>query len=103
VAASIFASSTGGEIQPAFRFEPETIKLAPREQMLVRMSVQISKRFRPNVAYRGEVTIPDLPGTRVPVVLRRCLPPSVSSTGRSARKVRRDSSLAKKRRIKNSV
>jgi hypothetical protein len=33
--------------------------------------VLIGESLRPNVNYRGEVSVPDLPGTRLPVVLRR--------------------------------
>jgi hypothetical protein len=71
IVSSVFTDPAGKEMQPKFRFEPRTIRLAPKEQVLIRMGVLIGESLRPNVNYRGEVSVPDLPGTRIPVVLRR--------------------------------
>jgi hypothetical protein len=101
VTASTFTAPNGKKTQPIFRFEPRTLRLGPREQMLVRMSVQIDKSLRPNVPYRGEVIVPDLPGTRLPVVLRRSL--SSPPRDRSKRRVRQSQSLQKKRKNKESA
>jgi hypothetical protein len=68
---SALADSAGREVHPPLKFEPEVIKLEPKEQVLVRIIVAIDESFEPDVRYRGQISVPDLPGTRVPLVLRR--------------------------------
>ncbi len=66
-----FADSEGREVQPDLSFDPDVITLEPGEQMLVRVAAAIDEAFEPDVAYRGEVSVPGPVGTRVPLVLRR--------------------------------
>jgi hypothetical protein len=78
VVSSVFTDPAGKRMQPKLQFEPRTIRLAPKERVLIHMGVSIGESLRPNVNYRGEVSVPDLPGTRIPVVLRRTGSASVS-------------------------
>jgi hypothetical protein len=94
---SAFTNPAGRKVKPDFQFEPKTIRLAPKEQMVVRMTVPIGKALEPNVGYRGEVIVPDLPGTRLPVVLRRCIGAVRPSRTRSEKGVRENNTQAKQR------
>lgn len=69
-----FLDATGREVETALRFEPEVATLEPGEQLLVQVSAEVSGDLDPGVDYRGEIHVPDLAGTRVPVVLRRVAP-----------------------------
>lgn len=71
VVASPFADASGRTIQPAMKFDPESIVLRSGEQLLVRVMALIEETLEPEVRYLGQFTIPGLTGTRVPVVLRR--------------------------------
>lgn len=71
VTASTFAADNGHTVQPAFIFDPEMITLASGEQLLVRVVTVIDDSLVPEVRYRGEFTVPQLAGTRIPIVLRR--------------------------------
>jgi hypothetical protein len=70
VLASAFRSETGREIGPELEFDPEIVTLAPGEQMLVRVSATIDESFEPDVSYRGELSVPGIAGTPIPLVLR---------------------------------
>jgi hypothetical protein len=61
----------GRAAQVALAFEPETLDLGPGEQTLVQVSVGVDDSLREEVDYRGELHVPALPGTRVPIVVRR--------------------------------
>jgi len=99
---SAFTDPAGRKVKPDFQFEPKTIRLAPKEQMVVRMTVPIGKALQPNVGYRGEVIVPDLPGTRLPVVLRRCTDVVRPSRARSKKSVRKNNAQTKQRQSKHS-
>lgn len=71
VVASPFADSGGRTVQPSMAFEPETVTLGPGEQALVRVAAVIDETLEPEARYLGQFTIPELAGTRIPVVLRR--------------------------------
>ena len=71
ITASAFRSEGGREVSPMLVFEPEIITLSPGEQMLVRVSVTIDEALEPQVGYRGELSVPGVAGSRVPLVLRR--------------------------------
>lgn len=71
VAPSAFFDESHNEVRPAFSFDPESVTLRPGEQVLVRVRVQIDNSFAPDVRYQGYLNIPELTGTRVPMVLRR--------------------------------
>jgi hypothetical protein len=59
------------EGQATFVFNPSVITLRPGEQMLVRVSAVIDPSLEPGARYRGELSIPELGGTRVPLIVRR--------------------------------
>jgi hypothetical protein len=61
----------GQDVHPELGFEPERVTLEPGEQMVVQAAVKIDRSLRTGVDYRGEVSVPGLPGTRVPIVVRR--------------------------------
>jgi len=71
VAASGFVSDDGREVVPPLTFDPELVILDPGEQLLVQVSTTIGEDLEPDVGYRGELTVPGLTGTSVPIVLRR--------------------------------
>lgn len=71
IAVSLVADPSGREVHPPIRLEPEMITLEPQEQILVRVLAGIDESLAPGIDYRAEINIPDLPGTRVPLVLRR--------------------------------
>ena len=73
VVASAFFAENGHEVRPVMLFDPETIALRSGEQSLVRVSTVIDETLDPEVRYSGHFTIPELVGTRIPVVLRRGL------------------------------
>jgi hypothetical protein len=82
VQASAFADESGNEIEPRLAFDPGLINLEPREQVLVRVVADIDKALKPGVTYRGELKIPELAGSPVPVALRRRPAPRNRSRGR---------------------
>jgi hypothetical protein len=71
IAPSAFRAEDGREVAPKLALEPEAVTLAPGEQMLVRVTAMIDGSYEPDVGYRGELTVPGIAGTRVPLVLRR--------------------------------
>jgi hypothetical protein len=75
VDAAIVASSlldpNGASHELTFVFDPPTISLDPREQVLVRVSALLPETLQPAIAYSGSISIPELKGTSVPVIVRR--------------------------------
>ncbi|HEY1365944.1 MAG TPA: hypothetical protein VGF23_02480 [Gaiellaceae bacterium] len=65
------ADPEGRAARVGLAFEPETLDLGPGEQTLVQVSVAVDEGLREEVDYRGELHVPALPGTRVPIVVRR--------------------------------
>jgi hypothetical protein len=74
VSASTFADDRGRETQPALRFDPEVVSLEPGEQMLVRVIATMGDDLEPGTGYRGELTVPGLSGSPIPIVVRRRAP-----------------------------
>jgi hypothetical protein len=70
---SVFVDASHNEVKPEFAFDPEAVTLRPGEQILVRVKVRIDHSFAPEARYLGYLSIPDLAGTKVPIVLRRRL------------------------------
>jgi hypothetical protein len=70
-AASVFVDAAGRQVQPTVKFDPEVVILRGGEQLLVRVMARIDDTLEPDVRYEGEATIPELTGTRIPIVLRR--------------------------------
>ena len=71
IVVSAFRDPAGLEVEPALKFEPQSIALEPGEQLLVRVSVRIEEQHNVGTAYRGEVSIPGLSDSRVRLVIRR--------------------------------
>jgi hypothetical protein len=67
----VLADEEGRRVHGEVRFEPEVITLQPGEQTLVQIAVEVTRGLRRGVDYRGEVRVPGLTGTRIPVVVRR--------------------------------
>jgi hypothetical protein len=70
VVASAFKDPQAMEIHPSFTFDPPRVVLKPGEQILVRVTTPFGPDLEPDVRYNGEFVVPDLKGTRIPVVLR---------------------------------
>ena len=71
VTPTVFIDAAQNEIKPVFTFDPEAVTLRAGEQVLVRVKVIIDSSFRPDVRYQGFLNIPELVGSKVPIVLRR--------------------------------
>ena len=69
--ASAFVDDDGNEINPTVEFQPTSITLEPGEQILVKVLASIGKDMPAGIRYRGEIGVPGLMGTRIPVVLGR--------------------------------
>ena len=67
----VLADAGGRKVHGEVRFEPEVITLQPGEQTLVQIAVEVTRGLRRGVDYRGEVSVPGLTGTRIPLVVRR--------------------------------
>lgn len=80
VAPSTFVDAAHNEVKPGFTFDPESVILRPGEQVLVRVKVHIDNSFTPGDRYQGYFNIPDLNGTKVPIVLRRRSPSPEGTT-----------------------
>lgn len=78
VVSSSFMSADGHQVSPTMVFDPETVTLGAREQALVRVVAFIDETMAPEVRYVGQLTIPELMGTRIPVVLRRLIDPDLT-------------------------
>jgi len=89
IVASPLVSTAGQEARPALAFELEVVLLEPGEQVLVRIAAAVDESLEPGVGYHGELTVPDLPGTRVPIVLRRRQAPVARPAARKSRSKRR--------------
>jgi hypothetical protein len=64
----------GAVLQVSPEFEPALVSLAAEEQCVVRVRLTITEAFAPGTDYRTVIRGPDLPGTSIPVVLRRAEP-----------------------------
>ncbi len=71
VHASDFTGPDGRPMRPALRVQPGTVALEPGGRQLVQISVFVDEQLEPGVGYRGEVNVPGLSDTPVPVLLRR--------------------------------
>ena len=65
----------GGAALPVhLQFDPAVVSLAPEERCVVRVRLTIPEAFAAGTDYRTVIRGPDLPGTSIPVVLRRAEP-----------------------------
>jgi hypothetical protein len=71
VVTSAFADPSGRTVQHSLRVVPSVITLEPGGRTLVQIFATVSDSLEPNVAYRGEVTVPGLSEHGIPVLLRR--------------------------------
>lgn len=61
----------GRQVHASVRFRPGVITLDPGEQVLVQVTAAVDETLEPRVGYRGEISVPELSGTRIPIVVRR--------------------------------
>ncbi len=71
VATSGFLDASGNEVHPTLVTDPGVVSLGPGERTAVRILATITEDLEPEVAYRGEITVPGLSERGVPVILRR--------------------------------
>jgi len=71
VITSAFSSGAGEDIWPSLRVQPGTITLEPGARALVQIGALVDDRLIAGVQYRGQVTVPGLSDTPIPVVLLR--------------------------------
>jgi hypothetical protein len=71
VVTSAFSNEAGEEIWPTLRVQPGTVDLEPGARTLVQIGALVDDRLEAGVRYRGQVTVPDLSDTPIPVVLQR--------------------------------
>jgi len=77
IAVSKLADPSGNVLDLPFLFDPSFVSLKSREQVFVRATVVISELQKPEVSYSGQISIPELGGTSVPILVRR-RPPVVA-------------------------
>ena len=68
---SPFADEAGREVEPTVRFAPDVVSLDPGDQVLVQVAAVVDESLEPGVRYTGEISIPQLSGMRIPLVVRR--------------------------------
>jgi hypothetical protein len=73
------ADADGREVRVSVAFDPPQLTLEPGEQTVVQTSVTIGRSLVSGRDYRGEVRVPGLAGTSIPIVVRRL--PAASSSG----------------------
>jgi hypothetical protein len=71
VVASPFVTRAGAQARPATVFEPAIVKLEPKEQTVVCALVDLDDSFAPDTDYLGHFAVEGLPGTTIPVRVRR--------------------------------
>ena len=71
VGVSRFADPAGNEAKPKVRFSPEVIALDPGDQVLVQVAATVDRTLEPGVRYQAEISIPQLSGAAIPLVVRR--------------------------------
>ena len=71
VEVSPFVDGKGREVSPQIAFRPDVITLDPGEQTVVEAAVAVDQTLRSGVRYRADMSVPALPGTTIPIVVRR--------------------------------
>lgn len=71
VVASPFVTRAGAQARAVTAFEPAMVKLGPREQTVVCALVDLDDSFAPDTDYLGHFAVEGLPGTTIPVRVRR--------------------------------
>ncbi len=73
IAVGPLVDTDGHEIPSALRFEPGMITLSAGEQVVVRVGVQIGRALAAGIGYKADISVPGIPGARIPIVVRRKL------------------------------
>jgi hypothetical protein len=71
IAVSKLVDPSGNVLDLPFLFDPAFVSLKSREQVFVHATVVISEWQKPEVSYSGQISIPELGGTSVPILVRR--------------------------------
>lgn len=71
VVTSAFTNPSGRAVQPTIRVEPGVVTLPPGGRTLVQIFAFIDDALEADVPYRGEVNVPGLSESGIPVLLRR--------------------------------
>ena len=71
VSASAFHDPRGREVHPTIAFRPEVVTLDPGDQQVVQVAAAVDESLEPGVRYHASISVPGLPATRLPIVLRR--------------------------------
>ena len=61
----------GREIPSVLRFKPRIITLAPKQQVVAKVSADISRGLLAGVQYQAEMRVPGIPSARIPIIVRR--------------------------------
>jgi hypothetical protein len=71
VSASSFHDPRGREVHPRIAFRPGVVTLDPGDQQVVQLAAAVDESLQPGVRYHASISVPGLPATQIPVVLRR--------------------------------
>lgn len=71
VSASAFHDRRGREVRPGIAFRPEVVTLEPGDQQVVQVAAAVDETLEPGVRYHAWISVPGLPATQIPIVLRR--------------------------------
>lgn len=71
VGVSSFADASGRQARPEVKFSPDVVSLEPGDQVLVQVVAAVDETLEPGVRYGAEISIPQLSGARIPLVVRR--------------------------------
>ncbi len=74
IVASKLKGCAAEEVELPFIFVPPVAALKPRDQLLAQFSVVIPDTLTPGIFYAGEIAIPELKGTAIPLMVRRLAP-----------------------------
>jgi hypothetical protein len=85
VLASEFFEPAATTSRPRLTFYPEPVMLAPGEQIAMRALAAIDDTLEPGTRYRCRLTMPALPGTAIPVVIRRRPDQAAAASSAAAR------------------
>jgi hypothetical protein len=69
----------GRQIKSKMRFEPGSITLAVGQQVVARVTVEITRDMVAGERYQGEIVVPGVAGARIPIVIRRKLASTVAT------------------------
>jgi len=91
----------GREIKAVLRFEPGVITLAPKEQVVAKVSARISRGLIVGVRYQGEIRVPGIAGAHIPIVVRRKITSNSKASANRANRTKRKSKHPRGHRARN--